>query len=49
MRIVCNPDICKYCLYIGNGDSICQITNNIVLLDWEPTVDFMNHGCAQLR
>jgi hypothetical protein len=35
--IYCNPDICPHCLYIGEGDSLCEETNKIVLNDWEPT------------
>lgn len=39
--IFCNPDICPNCQYIGEGDSICDETLNVVLADWEPTDDFM--------
>lgn len=39
--IFCNPDICPNCQYIGEGDSICDETMNVVLADWEPTDDFM--------
>jgi hypothetical protein len=33
----CNPDACPNCLYIGEGDSMCDITNVIVLDNWIPT------------
>jgi len=39
--IFCNPDICDNCQYIGEGDSLCDATGNIVLSDWEATDDFM--------
>lgn len=40
-EIFCNPDICPNCQYIGEGDSICDETMNLVLEDWQPTDDFM--------
>ena len=27
----CNPDTCSECLYIGEGDSICEISHELVL------------------
>ena len=27
----CNPDVCPYCQYIGEGDSWCEETGEIVL------------------
>ena len=41
----CNPDACPYCQYIGEGDSLCDKTGEIVLVDWEPTEHFMGRGC----
>ena len=46
-QIFCNPDICEHCMYIGEGDSMCEITGEIVLEDWIPTDDFMGEGCVQ--
>lgn len=43
--MTCNPDTCPNCQYIGEGDSICDITMNVVLEDWVPTEDFMGEGC----
>ena len=43
--IFCNPDICPNCQYIGEGDSFCDATQEIVLSDWEPTDAFMGEGC----
>ena len=34
--MVCDPDICPNCQYIGEGDSWCDVTQEIVLADWEP-------------
>lgn len=48
-RIFCNPDICPRCQYIGDGDSLCEETNAIVLSDWEPTDSFMGAGCPYLK
>lgn len=31
---------CEDCLYIGDGDSICQDTSRLVLDDWAPTEHF---------
>lgn len=42
-EIFCNPDICPNCQYIGEGDSICDVTMKIVLDDWAPTDDFMEN------
>lgn len=40
-KIFCNPDVCPNCQYIGEGDSICDETMEIVLSDWQPTEAFM--------
>lgn len=41
----CNPDVCPYCQYIGEGDCLCEETGEIVLSDWEPTDEYMGPGC----
>ena len=46
-QIYCNPDVCPNCQYIGEGDSICDVTHEIVLSDWIPTDAFMSEGCVQ--
>lgn len=48
-NIFCNPDICPHCQYIGDGDSLCDETNEIVLSGWEPTDSFMDAGCPYLK
>lgn len=44
-EMFCNPDKCPNCQYIGEGDSLCEITMEIVLSDWTPTEDAMGPGC----
>lgn len=43
--MICDPDICPNCQYIGDGDSFCDAIQEIVLADWEPTEQFMGRGC----
>lgn len=32
---------CEHCIYIGDGDSICDANEpRIILADWEPTDDY---------
>ena len=33
---------CDHCIYIGEGDSICDADEvpNLIMADWEPTDDF---------
>lgn len=44
----CNPDVCPHCLYIGEGDSWCDVIREVVLSDWEPTEHYMGNGCPYL-
>lgn len=44
-QIKCAPDLCPNCQYIGDGDSLCDVTAEIVLCDWEPTDAYMGDGC----
>lgn len=41
----CDPDICPNCMYIGDGDSLCDVLQEIVLEDWTPTEHFKGPGC----
>lgn len=41
----CNPDVCPNCMYIGEGDSLCDVLQEIVLDDWSPTEHYMGPGC----
>lgn len=45
----CNPDVCPNCQYIGEGDSLCDVTGEIVLSDWVPTEKFMGPGCPYVK
>ena len=45
----CNPDVCPFCQYIGEGDSYCDEIGEIVLSDWEPTDHYMGRGCPYVR
>lgn len=31
---------CTHCLYIGEGDHICDMTYEIVIEDWTPAEDY---------
>lgn len=35
---------CTHCLYVGEGDSVCDENYTLVLDDWEPTDDYYNCG-----
>lgn len=38
MKKSCND--CEHCMYICEGDSICDINNKIILDDWTPTDEY---------
>ena len=44
---VCDPGICDHCIYICEGDFICDLygmgpdKTTFVLEDWQPTEDFL--------
>lgn len=38
---VCDPGMCDGCLYIGEGDFLCDEYQTIVVSDWEPTEDYL--------
>ena len=46
--VFCNPDVCPCCQYIGEGDSWCDETGEIVLENWMPTEHFMGNGCPYM-
>jgi hypothetical protein len=37
---------CNNCEYIGEGDYICSMNNDIVIGEWQPTEDFNSCGGA---
>jgi len=44
-KIYCDPGLCDNCIYIGEGDSICDLIQEIVLDDWMPTTEYMGEHC----
>lgn len=38
---ICDPGMCDECLYIGEGDFLCDKHQTIVVSDWEPTEDYL--------
>lgn len=38
---ICDPAVCDSCQYIGEGDFYCDVHQEIVVSDWEPTSKFM--------
>ena len=45
----CNPDTCSECLYIGEGDSICEISHELVLDNWQSVPHTIPHECPFRR
>lgn len=37
----CDPAVCDCCLYIGEGDFLCNQYMEIVVSDWEPTENYL--------
>lgn len=35
---------CDHCTYIGDGDHLCDLDNEIIVNDWEPTEEFYHCG-----
>ena len=48
MQKTCDPAMCDHCLYIGDGDFICDILGDgpgltmSVVESWEPTEKFLH-------
>lgn len=42
-RVFCDPAVCDHCMYICEGDFICdkEAEAVIVVSDWEPTEDYL--------
>lgn len=47
--MICDPNNCPNCQYIGEGASWCDAIQEIVLDDWEPTEHFCSLDCPFLR
>lgn len=37
----CDPGACDCCMYIGDGDFLCDEHQVIVVEDWSPSEDYM--------
>lgn len=42
MAKICD-DTCENCVYIGEGDFICSVINELVMVDWTP----VNEKCIR--
>lgn len=38
-------DTCDNCVYIGEGDFICSVVNELVIVDWTP----VNYVCIRKK
>ena len=45
----CNPDTCSECLYIGEGDSICEVSHELVLDNWQSVPHTIPQECPFRR
>ena len=45
----CNPDTCSECLHIGEGDSICEISHELVLDNWQSVPHTIPQECPIRR
>ena len=41
----CEPSACDECIYIGEGDFVCETLQEIVVSDWQPTEEYL--GCIR--
>lgn len=44
MAKICD-DTCENCVYIGEGDFICSVVNELVIVDWTP----VNYVCIRKK
>ena len=44
-KIYCEPSVCDNCIYIGEGDFVCEELQEIVVSDWQPTDEYI--GCER--
>ena len=40
-KSLCDPGVCDCCQYVGEGDFLCDEHMEIVVSDWEPTVNYL--------
>ena len=41
LALMCDPGVCDECLYIGEGDFLCDRHQEIVVSDWTPTEEYL--------
>ncbi|MDE7243673.1 MAG: hypothetical protein K2O18_06830 [Oscillospiraceae bacterium] len=41
LKKFCDPAVCDCCLYVGEGDFLCDQHMEIVVSDWEPTESYL--------
>ena len=50
-RMICDPGLCAHCIYVGEGDFLCDNTDDeayvVVMSDWEPTEQYLH--CLRKR
>jgi len=42
--VACDPAVCDDCIYIGEGDFLCERYQEIVVSEWEPTEHYLVCG-----
>lgn len=40
-EVFCDPAVCNDCIYICEGDFLCEKYQEIVVGDWQPTENYM--------
>lgn len=45
-KLLCDPGVCDDCLYICEGDFLCEKYQEIVVSDWQPTENYLMCGGA---
>ena len=50
--MICDPGVCDHCIYVGEGDFLCDNTDDeayvVVMSDWEPRNSTSTH-CERER
>lgn len=39
--LMCDPGMCDECMYIGEGDFLCEKHQEVVVSDWTPTENYL--------
>ena len=40
-QLMCDPGVCDDCLYICEGDFLCDKYEELVVADWQPTKHYL--------